>query len=279
MEGCLPPGAVRLRVVQRQGRTRLADLYQRAPMRVALPEPEVGEPLHAVLINTSGGLVGGDRCHVEVHADAGTDLLVLPQAAEKVYRSTGADCTLENTLAVGENAFLEWLPQDTILFQGARLERHTQVTLASGARLLAGEILVFGRAAHGESLTRGLLRENWTVLQDQRLLWADRLRLEEDLAIALHHPAALDGARAAATLLWAGPPGDDTLEVVRSWLLAREPKHAPDWRAAAGMINGLLLVRWLAWDPAALRRAYGQLWQELRARAGRPARLPPLWSL
>ena len=139
--------------------TRLTGLYQRDPLRVLFPDVPEGEIPTAVLVTTSGGLVGGDRLDVSVAVGDGAEAMMFGQAAEKVYRSAGPTSRIAVELSVGRDGWLEWLPQETILFEGARLERRTLIEIAPGARALAGEILVFGRIAGGERLSRGLVRD------------------------------------------------------------------------------------------------------------------------
>jgi urease accessory protein len=129
------------------GATRLALLEQRTPSRALFPRVPAGEALEAVLVNTGGGVVGGDRLEIEVVAGAGTRLRVTSQAAEKVYRSAGPASTLEVHLVAGQAAWLEWLPQETILFDRCSFRRQILLDLGSAARVLAGEIVVLGRAA------------------------------------------------------------------------------------------------------------------------------------
>ena len=194
------------RMVFRRGEkdTRLARLYQRAPLRALFPTGENSGLATAVLVTTSGGLVGGDRLAVGIVAEEGSAALATTQAAEKVYRSLGADCRVEVELSAAAGSWLEWLPHETILFEGARLDRVTRIDYAPGARVLAGEILVFGRHARGETLTCGRLRDAWEVRRQGRLIWADALVLAGDLAAVLAAPACFAGAVAMATVIYAG---------------------------------------------------------------------------
>ncbi|MDA1089917.1 MAG: urease accessory protein UreD [Proteobacteria bacterium] len=240
------------------------------------PTPAPGEPPCAVLVTTSGGLVGGDHLNVSVSAGPDTTAMAMAQAAEKVYRSAGEDSHINVRLSVGENAWLEWLPQETILFDGARLRRQTTIELAPGARILAGEILVFGRIASGERLTRGLVREAWSVRRQGRLIWADALHLEENMEAIFAAPACFDGATAQATAVYAGDDAPACLDLARSLLGDGED----ELRAAATVVNGVLVARWLDRDPARLRRAFGEFWARFRHAVGDlPATLPRLWTI
>lgn len=219
-EAIVMDGAASVRFAVRDGRTRLADLYQRAPLRVLFPDPPPGDVLGAAIATTSGGLVGGDRLAIGIEVGNGARAQVSAQAAEKVYRSTGADVRIEVRLSVGAGAWLEWLPQETILFEGARLRRLTAIDIAPGGRLMAGEMLAFGRAARGESLTRGLVRDVWEVRRDARLVWADALHMAADLAAPLDHPAGFGGARAYATAIYVGDGAVDHLDAARSFAVS-----------------------------------------------------------
>ena len=253
---------------------RLAHLHQQPPLRILFPTPPAGDIATGVLVTTAGGLVGGDRLDIAVEVDTDAAALTTAQAAEKVYRSTGADCVIDVRLAAAPGAWLEWLPQETILFEGARLRRHTQIDVAPGGRLLAGEIVVLGRRARGERFTVGLLRDAWTVRRAGELVWADALHLAEDIDRVVAATAGFAGAAAAATVVYVADDPEAHLDAARDLLPAGDAV-----RAAAGIVNGVLVVRWLAADPLELRNAFGAFWAAFRsAVAGHPARLPVLWS-
>src|SRR5579871_1487353 len=118
-------GESRVAFAVRDGRTRLADLYQRDPCRVMFPEPEPGEPPQAVLLTTSGGVTDGDRLKMSIEVGAGAQAVAATQAAEKIYRAAkgGGHCSMDIDIKVDEGATLDWLPQETIVFEGARLKR------------------------------------------------------------------------------------------------------------------------------------------------------------
>ena len=261
---------------RRQGRTALASLFQHDPLRVLFPTPPSGELTSAILVTTSGGLVGGDEIAVRIAAGEGTAVLASAQAAEKVYRSAGADCRIAMRLHAGPDAWLEWLPQETIVFDGARLRRLTVIEAAPGARVLAGEMLALGRAAMGERLRAGLLRDTWEVRKDGRLRWVDALHIEGDMASVLDHPAGLGGAVACATAVYVGDDAAARLAAARALL----EETGEGVRCAATVVNVVLVARFLAAEGAALRRAYGAFWAGFRREvAGLPTRLPRLWHI
>jgi urease accessory protein len=258
------------------GATRLKDLYNRDPLRLLFPAPGPGEPPHAVLVTTSGGLVGGDSLEIEAAMEEGAQALLMPQAAEKIYGSTGADCRIRVRLTAANDGWLEWLPQETILFEGARLDRLTRIDAAPGASLLAGEMLVFGRIARGERLSRGLVRDAWEVRRGGRLVWADALHMEGDLASVIDDPACFDGAVAYATAIYVGEDAGERIDAARN-LLERD---ASGTLAGASLVNGVLVLRWLGADALDLRRAFGGFWAGFRAQIqGLPEQLPRLWNM
>ncbi|HJQ60208.1 MAG TPA: urease accessory protein UreD, partial [Vineibacter sp.] len=161
-------GAAAVGFAARPRGTALAELDQRDPCRVLFPDGETGDPPLAVFITMSGGLADGDRLRLAARCEAGATATATTQAAEKIYRASAnaQDCTIDVALDVASGAALEWLPQETILFDGARLRRRTVADVASGGRLLACEMVVLGRIASGERFTSGLLIDSWRVRRD-----------------------------------------------------------------------------------------------------------------
>jgi urease accessory protein len=275
----LTRGVAELGFAHRGGATRLAHLYQRDPLRVLFPAAEPGEASLAVIVTTSGGLVAGDRLAITVGAGSATLAHVTMAAAEKVYRSAGATVEVAQALSVAGGGWLEYLPPETILFDGARLRRHTRLALAPGAGFLGGGILVFGRRARGEQYTHGLLHERWEVHRAGRLVWGDALHLDGDIAATIADRACFDGAAACATLLLM-PPGDDPQRFVDGARAAQCFSPGDGLRGAVTAVNGVLVARWLAAEPLALRRAFADLACRLRQAAiGLPPKLPRLWHV
>lgn len=269
-------GAARLvYAVDTQGRTRLADLYQRAPCRVLFPDIDAGESAQAVLLTTSGGLTGGDRLCIEVEAGAGTQLTVTTQAAEKLYRAQPgeADTRIDVNLRVGAAAWTEWLAQETILFDRSRLRRLLVADIEPQGRLLAVESVVFGRTAMGERYDSGSLHDAWRIRVGGCLVWADALHLQGDLAALRRESFGFGAARACATVLYAGADAAQQLDALRE---ALEPDAD---LGAATAFDGLLILRLLSEDAARMRRVLMRLTARLRQLAtGLPARMPQVWN-
>jgi len=275
----LTEGAAEIGFDRREGVTRLTHLYQRDPLRVLFPVPAAGDPTLAVLLTTSGGLVAGDRLDIGVHLATGAAAHVTASAAEKVYRSLGRTTEIRQSLSVAAGATLEFLPLETILFDGARLRRETTIELGSGAAFLGGDIIVLGRRARGERFTKGFLREVWRVQRDGRLVWADALHLEDDIAGIIDDPACFDGAAAFATMILA-PVGRDPRGFLDCARKVQSARATDAVRSGVTMIAGLVVARWLAADAAALRSAYADLASHLRREAmGLAPRLPRLWHI
>src|SRR5262249_5934554 len=165
--------------------------------------------LEAVLVNTAGGVAGGDRLEIAFAVGPAARLVVTGAAAEKIYRSLGADAIVGINLDVARGASLAWLPQETILFDRARVTRSIDVDLAVDARLILAEAVIFGRSGMGETVERGLMLDRWRVRRDGRLLFADALRLDGAIADKLAMRACSDRAIAIASVLIV--PGDDAL--------------------------------------------------------------------
>ena len=272
-------GAADIRFARRDGVTRLAQLYQRDPLRVLFPAPAAGDPPVAVIVTTSGGLVAGDRLDIHVELAPGAAAHVTASAAEKVYRSTGRTTIIKQTLSVGPGAALEFLPPETILFDGARLQRETIVDLAPGSAFLGGDIVIFGRRARGERFASGFLREVWELRRDGEIVWGDALHLEGDVGPIIDDPACFDGAAGFATM-FLSPPAADARSLLETARAVQSSSATTGLRAGATTIAGLVIARWLAADAAVLRQAYTDLACHFRSAAlGLPDRLPRVWHV
>lgn len=268
-------GHAHVRYTVKDGMTRLAALDQASPLRVLFPRPEPDEPPLAAVTTISGGLVGGDRLRMSVALEEDARVVAVGQAAEKVYRSTGPDSVVDIDLQAGAGSWLEWLPQETILFDRARLSRRTRIDVRGAGRLMAGECTVFGRRARGEVMRQGFLRDAWEVRRDGRLVWADALLLADDIFARLEATVGFGGARAYATAIYVGPDASERLEDAKAFAVGPEAV-----RSGATCVHGVLVARWLSEDPLALRGAFEGYWKRMRqAAGGLPTRLPRLWYM
>lgn len=248
--------------------SRIQRLYQKGAAKIRFPRVEPGGPLEAVILNTAGGLTGGDRFSVRVALRPGTRAVVTSQACERLYRSTGAFATIDSRLGVSADATLEWLPQETILFDRSRLKRSVTVDLATGSRFLLAESVLFGRTAMGETVIAGHYRDDWTVRLDGRLLHSERTRLDGAVEAALMRPAVAGGGRAVATVLSFGPDLEQAVDRARAAIAASRAE------GGASLVNGLLIARLVAADGRTLRESLIPCLRALRH--GAP--LPRVWA-
>lgn len=240
-------GSAALSFKRRGPATAVDRLYQSGVLRLRLPRIEPGEPPEAVLLNTAGGITGGDRLTLDLRWAAGTAATISGQAAERVYRSAGGVAKVATRIGVESGATAEWLPQETILFDGAALERELAISLAPGARFLGVETLVFGRTARGERLRQGRLRDAWRLWRGGRLVFAEAIDLDGALGAALARRAAAPGLAAVALLVLAATDAEARLAALREVLAGATGL------AAASAWDGLLVARFAARDSAMLR--------------------------
>ena len=256
-------GAVRFDVHARDGVTRRGALHESGSLRVRFPSPE-DEGLSGVFVNTAGGVAGGDRFDVEISAADATRLTLTTAAAEKVYRAPGLAAELNIALKVGAGAHLSWLPQETILFDRARVHRRFDIALDEAASLLLCEIVVFGRTAMGERMEQGEFVDRWRLSRGGRLVFAETVRLDGNIGAKLARSAVAKGGAAIGTALIV--PGDEAL-IER----IREASESFAGEVGISAWNGFAMARFCAQDAARLRADM----MAVLARTG--AALPRLW--
>lgn len=255
-------GRIALRVEADGGITRRSRLAEQGSLRVRFPGPTARE-LEAMLVNTAGGMAGGDRFAVEIAAGPGAGLVVGTAAAEKIYRSTGPATEVGVTLTLCAGARLAWLPQETILFDRARLNRRIDIAMEEGASLVLAEAIVLGRSAMGETVVEGELVDRWRVRVGSRLVFAESLRLAGAIAETLAAPAVAAGGCAVATVLLV-PGTEREVAAVRAQSFSGEVGMS-SW-------NGIAVARLCARDGAVLRRDLAAVLAALDA-----GPLPKLW--
>jgi urease accessory protein len=255
-------GRIALSVAALDGVTRRRRVYEDGPLRVRFPNA-APSALEAMIVNTAGGIAGGDRHDIDIDVGYGAALGVTTAAAEKVYRAHDSGSAITIKIAAGEGARLTWLPQETILFDQARLDRRIDVELAQSARLIMAEAVVFGRSAMDETVKQGAFADRWRVRRSGTLIFAETIRLDGAVTQALSEPAVAGGGIAIATVLAA--PGDQSMvERLRAQTFCGE--------VAASSWNGLAVARLCAKDGASLRRDLAV------AVAALGGTLPRLWS-
>jgi urease accessory protein len=238
-------GSVTFDVHLLEGVTRRRHLHESGSLRVRFPSPE-GEGLSAVFVNTAGGIAGGDRFEIEIATGEGSRLALTTAAAEKIYRTDGPAAELNIALKAAAASHLAWLPQETILFDRARVSRRIDIDLAQSASLLLCEIVVFGRAAMGERMLHGEFVDRWRMRRGGRLVFAETVRLDGDIREKLARPAIAKGGVAVGSALIV--PGDEAL-------VARIRELSESFGSDVGISawNGFAMARFCAQDAARLR--------------------------
>ena len=235
------------------GRTRLENLHQKANAKIRVPRQHAPR-LEAVLINTAGGLTGGDRLDWRLEAGRDTHLVAATQACERIYKSGGGAARQTTEITVGEGARLDWLPQETILFDRSALTRRIEVDLAETSRFVGLETLVLGRAAMGETVAETALRDRWRIRRNGTLFHADDLRLAGDPSPLAGRPALLAGCRAFATIVFCAPLDDEACRRLAGGLReALAPAVGGGVRAGVSAFGGKCVVRLSASDSHILR--------------------------
>ena len=255
-------GRIALTVAAVRGATRRTQVIEEGSLRVRFPNA-TGSELEAIVVNTAGGMAGGDTFDIDVAAGADAQLLFGTAAAEKIYRSLAPATRVAVRLKASAGATLRWLPQETILFDRARLDRRIDVDLDEGAALVLAEAVVLGRAAMGESVAQGELIDRWRVRIGGRLAFAESVRLHGAIAAKLSERAVAAGGGALATVLIV--PGEaHHVEAVRALEFSGE--------VGISAWNGIAVARLVAPDGVALRRDLAALLTALQS-----GPLPRLW--
>lgn len=262
-------GTGRVVTYLRGASTCLDQLYQDGCAKIRLPRTH-SDALEAILINTAGGLTGGDILEWGAEVAADGQMILTTQACERSYRSTGATAEVTTRLKVGRNAHLDWLPQETILFAGSRLARILEIDLDDGATLTAIEAVLLGRDAMGEEARDAVFTDDWRIRRNGRLVHAEATRLDgrdrERDALSL-----LDGARAIATIVHLAADADRAAQRLAHIRAALPPSA----NIAASQIGERVVVRASAPSGLALRRLIVPILIDLTG-AGN---LPRLWHL
>jgi len=253
--------------------TRIEDVFEQSPIRIMFPRTGSRPVEEAVIVNTGGGVAGGDRLECSVAALTGASIAVTSQAAEKVYRALYEPAHVVTRLKAQGSAKLAWLPQETIVFNWARLHRTIEIELSGGAELLALEWLVLGRTAHGEAVVAGNITDNWRVKRDGRLVWADSFRITDEIFPHLKTKALLSNCAAIATLIYCGSDLDKRLDFLREIVPSLGCNYATT------LVNRLIVVRFGAKDSSDLKLALRSFLEQFGPHLGSgPFRVPKMWS-
>ena len=259
-------GTVALRARRRDAVSVLDSLRMSGSLKVLFPRARVSDGIEALLVNTAGGITGGDAFVLEATATQASHLTLTTQAAERVYRSTSGHGKVDTRLVAEPGAQLKWLPQELIFFDGGALHRSLHVDLAADARLLMVEPVVFGRTAMGETVHSGQFRDHIRIDRAGKPLYRDALNITGDFRAALHRKAGMAGAGAMASLVYVAPDAEAHLDAVRA--------HLPPTGGASLLAEDVLCLRLIALDSFELRRALVPVLERLNQ-----GELPVSWRL
>ncbi len=271
--GIIVQGAAEVTFCGSSGSTRLHHLRQDWPCRVLFPVLQPHSPPEAVLVNTAGGMVGGDCVRQKLRARNDAAVVFTTQAAEKIYRSDHAISQIDTEIIAEKECQVEWMPQEMILFENARLRRATHIHLCQSSTLLAAEITVFGRLARGERFSSGYLYDQWNVYLDRKLIWADRLNLSEGLTATLRSRYAFGNAAAMALIVCRSPDMRAARDAARDACNDSIP-------GSFTQVNGLVIGRFVSDNAMHLRKLVTDVWMCLRNSAGLAGRfIPRIWEI
>lgn len=257
--------------------TRLSRREHVGPLRVQKPlYPEGADCCHAVIVHPPGGVVGGDELQIHAGLATGAQALLSTPGAAKWYRANGHIARQQLSLDVAPGAAIEWLPQETILFNQADVILDSRIELQGDARYLGCEILCFGRTASGERFDQGRLRQKLSIRVDGKPLWLEQGTLIGGSA-SMHSPLGLSGHTVCATLVCAGGPlATSVLSAVRAGCL---PVAGSVGKFGATQMKSVLIVRYLGDSSETARRVMLAAWQVLRpALLGRKATELRIWN-
>lgn len=247
-----------------EGRTQVSRLFETGSLRMRFPR---GPRCEAVILNTGGGVTGGDRIAIDVVVGPKAMAIATSQAAEKLYRSDGPAARIGVNVSLASEARLSWLPQEAILFDGAKVERSLEVDMAADASLTLAEAVVFGRTAHGEKLSSANWCDRWRVRREGKLVLAENVWLQDAITERLKHPAIGAGATAIATVVHVAPDAEARLEGVRHSLASATSI------AGCSAWNGMLVARFAASELHELRADMARVVEGITGEA-----MPRTWS-
>jgi urease accessory protein len=257
-------GEARVTLDLLDGRVKIGTLRQRGSAKVMLPH--VGRVPEVVFLNTSGGLTGGDRLSYSLSTGAGLHVVATTQTAERAYQASAGIARVQVALEVGAGGWLDWLPQETILFDGSALQRNTRIDLGRGAGCIVLEQVVLGRAAMGETLRHLQFRDQREIWREGRLVTLEPLCLNDASLGA--GSAVTGGARAFASLVMIGGGAEDALGAVRAAFTEDGVE------AGASRLDGRLHLRLATHDGWPLRQQIIKILRVLRTAA-----LPRVWQI
>jgi urease accessory protein len=256
---------------KRSDKTIIAQRKHLGPLTVQRPfYPEV-DVCHSYVLHPPGGVVGGDRLQLAVTVESGAHALITTPASAKFYRSQGATAQQQQRLCVKDGAVLEYLPQDTILFDACQVSTTTRVDLTAAAKFAGWEILCQGRPASGEKFSHGQCRQAYEMYREGKPLVIERTHLQGNTQLQ----SAKWGLANYPVL------GTMLVSDANAQLLEQARQIHVDCAAlfSATLINGVLVCRYLGYQGIEARECFAQVWAAIRPQwIGREACRPRIWD-
>ena len=269
------------REVNGSQRTVMTERNHFGPLRILKPlYPEGDAICHAVIVHPPGGIVADDSLAVDLRVDSGAHALATTPGAQKWYRSTGADASSVTRLHVAEDAKLEWMPQETIVFDGARAAQTLEISLAPNAYFFGWEVLCLGRTTRGERFATGEFRQRIRLVRagSGAPLWRESMRLFGNDPL-LASPLGFRGLPVSATA-WIALPDDDSAAATSDVLASvRAALGDAPLAAASSPESGLIVIKAIGDAPEAVRNLLISVWKKIRLQVfAREAIVPRIWS-
>lgn len=249
--------------------TKLDRLYQTGCTKIRLPK-SYDKFSEAVLINTSGGITGGDQIKWNIDLGQDTNAVITTQASERAYKATSGVAKVETRIDVAAGSICHWLPQETILFDQSALSRSLEINLSKCAELIALEAVMLGRAAMGENLQSCFFKDRWRIRQNGKLIFADDIKLKSVISDIECSAALLAGHKCFATLVYVGNDDGEQLDK----LVRQLRENALSGQIAFSAFGGKIIARFLAQNTYELRKILIPVLKQLRA-----ADVPKVWRL
>ncbi|QNP28095.1 urease accessory protein UreD [Cylindrospermopsis curvispora] len=267
-------GKLELVYAQRQNSTQLMFSHNQAPLKVQRPFYPEGEKIcHSVILHTAGGVVAGDRLSSKIHLQSETDVLITTAAANKIYRSNGLYAKQTVSIQIDRGSCLEYLPQETIVFNGGKYRQDVRIELGEGGSFIGWEISRLGRTARGEKFVEGEILSHTEIWQGEVPLWIDRQYIPGGVE-AFYNPHSLKGNPVIGSFVCVGLPiSEERIEKSRSGI-------ANGWDAGVTRLEQGMLCRYRGSSTSWVRNWFTNVWQDLRqSLLNRGNCIPRVWQI
>ena len=256
-------------------KNEISSLHYTTPLRAFSNDDGNNDIAAAVIVNTSGGVVSGDTHKVNITVNNNCKVMIFSQSAEKIYKSlNNNEANITNVVNVGENSWLEWLPQETILFENSRLKRNLKIYLSKNSESLVGEIIVLGRLAKGELTNNVFFKDSISIYKNSKIQWLDIVLLNDQLNNARKSITRLSGANCFFTIVLSSENVEKYEQIIYKFI----KYNILDATISLTIIHDNLVIRALSKEPLLLRKIFAKIWIFIRSDIKKlPPFMPKLW--